>query len=165
MQSCLQITSVSRVIEHGFMPSFLWISMQVKTGFHYSRMNQISHNSMCMTRKVIYSNIKWQDYEKFGHVFDTLRSRQDGHHFTDNILKLIFLNHSVSIWINNSQKFIPQGIIGNNASIVSDICLLPSQHQAVICTNNGLAYWIRLKFMHTLIVYYMISILYENCLN
>ena len=49
---------------------------------------------------------------------NTLRPRQDGHHFPDDIFKYIFLNENV--WIPNkvSLKFIPKGPINNNPALV-----------------------------------------------
>ena len=46
-------------------------------------------------------------------LFNTWRQRQNGHNFTDNIFKYIFLNANVQISINISLKFVPQGQISN----------------------------------------------------
>ena len=43
--------------------------------------------------------------------FNTLRPRQNGHHFPDDIWKCIFLNENVQILIKNSLKFVPMGPI------------------------------------------------------
>ena len=43
----------------------------------------------------------------------TLKPRQDGHHFADNIFKCIFLNENVWISIEISMKFVPNGSINN----------------------------------------------------
>ena len=45
--------------------------------------------------------------------FNTLRSRQNGHHFTDNILKCISLNENIWIYIKTTLKFVPKGPINN----------------------------------------------------
>ena len=45
---------------------------------------------------------------------NTLRSRQDGHLFADDILKFIFLNENHCILIHISLKFIPEGEIITN---------------------------------------------------
>ena len=46
--------------------------------------------------------------------FNTLRPRQDGRHFPDNIFKCIFLNENVSI----SLKFVPKSPINNTPAMV-----------------------------------------------
>ena len=43
--------------------------------------------------------------------FNTLRLRQNGRHFQDDICKLIFLNENVWISIKISLKFVPKGLI------------------------------------------------------
>ena len=51
-------------------------------------------------------------------AINTLRPRQDGRHFTDDIFKCIFLNENV--WIPNkiSLKFVPKGPINNIPAMV-----------------------------------------------
>ena len=44
---------------------------------------------------------------------NTLRPRQNGRHFPDDIFKRIFLNENVWILINISLKFVPRGPINN----------------------------------------------------
>ena len=46
-------------------------------------------------------------------LFNTLRPRQNGHHFPDDILKWIFLNENIQIWNKISLKFVPRGQISN----------------------------------------------------
>ena len=48
----------------------------------------------------------------------TLRPRQNGRHFPDDILKWIFLNENVWISINISLKFVPRGPINNIPTLV-----------------------------------------------
>ena len=47
------------------------------------------------------------------HIINTLRPKQNGHHFTDNIFKCILWNEYV--WVSNkiSLKFVPKGPINN----------------------------------------------------
>ena len=47
------------------------------------------------------------------YVFNTSGTRQNGRHFTDDILKCIFLNENVWIPIEISLKFVPKGPIDN----------------------------------------------------
>ena len=50
--------------------------------------------------------------------FNTLRPRQNGRHFPDDIFKWIFLNENVWISINISLKFVPRGPINNIPTLV-----------------------------------------------
>ena len=54
-----------------------------------------------------------------GRVFTmfTLRPRQNGHHFADDIFKCIFLNQNVWISIEISLKFVPKGPIKNSPAL------------------------------------------------
>ena len=51
-------------------------------------------------------------------MFNTLRPRQNGRHFADDILNSIFLNENVWILIKISLKFLPEGPIDNIPSLV-----------------------------------------------
>ena len=51
-------------------------------------------------------------------LFNTLRPRQNGCHFPDNILKFIFLNENVWILIKISVEFVPKGSINNIPALV-----------------------------------------------
>ena len=50
--------------------------------------------------------------------FNTLRQRQNGRHFADDILKCIFLNENIWISIKISLKFVPKGPINNIPPLV-----------------------------------------------
>ena len=50
--------------------------------------------------------------------FNTLRPRQNGHPFPDDIFKRIFLNKNVWISIKISLKFVPKGPINNIPPLV-----------------------------------------------
>ena len=49
---------------------------------------------------------------------NTLRPRQNGHHFADDTFKLIFMNENVRISTNISFKFVPKGLINNIPALV-----------------------------------------------
>ena len=51
-------------------------------------------------------------------TFDTLRPRQNGRHFADDIFKCIFLNENVWISIGISLKFVPKDPINNIPALV-----------------------------------------------
>ena len=58
----------------------------------------------------------WQQYKTFS--FNTLRPRQDGCHFPDDIFKCIFLSENVWISIKISLKFVLKGPINNIPALV-----------------------------------------------
>ena len=51
-------------------------------------------------------------------VLNTLRPRQHGRHFADDIFKHIFLNENVRISLKISLKFVPKGPVNNIAPLV-----------------------------------------------
>ena len=60
-------------------------------------------------------NVWWGWWEK---EYNTLRPRQNGRHFPDDILKWIFLNENVWISIEISLKFVTKGQINNIPALV-----------------------------------------------
>ena len=50
--------------------------------------------------------------------FNTLRLKQNGRHFTDDIFKCILLNENVLISMKISLKFVPQGPINNTPALI-----------------------------------------------
>ena len=56
--------------------------------------------------------------QHFPGTFNTLRPRQNGRYFPDNILKCIFLNENVWIPIEISLKFVPKDPINNIPALV-----------------------------------------------
>ena len=50
--------------------------------------------------------------------FNTLRPRQNGQYFADDILKCILLNENLWIWKKISLKYVPYGLIGNMTALV-----------------------------------------------
>ena len=53
----------------------------------------------------------------YGSSLNTLRLKQNGHHFADGILKCISLNENFSILNKNSLKYVPYGLIDNMAAL------------------------------------------------
>ena len=51
-------------------------------------------------------------------VYNTLRPRQNGHHFPDDIFIFIFLNENVWISVKISLKFVPKGSINNIPALI-----------------------------------------------
>ena len=69
--------------------------------------------------------------------FNTLRLRQNGCHFPDDVFKCIFLNENIWISLKISLKFIPKVRINNIPAFGSDNGLTPTRRQAIIWTNGG----------------------------
>ena len=67
--------------------------------------------------------------------FNTLRPRQNGRHFADNIFKCIFLDENVWISLKISLKFVPKGPINNIPA------LLQIMVGAVQATSHYLNQW------------------------
>ena len=76
-----------------------------------------------------------------GGGFNTLRSRQNRHHFADNIFQCVFLNENCCILIELSLKFVTKCSIHKICSIGSDNGMAPIRRQAIIWINDGLVYW------------------------
>ena len=64
----------------------------------------------------------WMDDEVFCDqlfmIVNTLRSRQDGSHFADDIFTCIFFNENCCILIKFSLKYVRKGPIDNNSALV-----------------------------------------------
>ena len=73
-------------------------------------------------------------------VFNTLRPRQNGHHFPDDILKWIFVNENAWVSITMPLKFVPRGRINNIPALVQIMTSWPPGKTALIWTNDGLGY-------------------------
>ena len=70
---------------------------------------------------------------------NTLRPRQNGRHFPDDIFKWTFLNENISISIKISLNFVPKGSINNIPALVQIIAW--TRRQVIIWTNDALVYW------------------------
>ena len=76
-------------------------------------LNQTFKGSHTHTELQITSVFMWTSM-----LFNTLRPRQNGRHFPDDIFKWISLNENVWISINISLKFVPRGPINNIPTLV-----------------------------------------------
>ena len=65
--------------------------------------------------------------------FNTSRPRQNGRHFADDFFKYVFLYENMSIWINISLKFVPNGEINNIPALVQ----IMAWRQAIIWNIDG----------------------------
>ena len=78
-------------------------------------------------------------YIKKAKLYNTLRPRQNGRHFPDDIFKCIFLNENAWILIKISLKFVPNDPISNVPAFVQIMawCRLgdkPSSEQMLACS-------------------------------
>ena len=64
------------------------------------------------------NNIRNMNYLTLKYSINTLRPRQNGRHFADDIFKCIFLNENAWISLKFSLKFVPKGPINNNPALV-----------------------------------------------
>ena len=75
---------------------------------------------------------KWQKVVTGKSItFNSLRPRQNGHHFPDDVFKWIFSIENVWILIKISPKFVSKGLITNIPALVQ------TRQQAIIWTNDG----------------------------
>ena len=79
----------------------------------------------CLVRQCIYIEMAWLFALPCHHVrhgvdylFNTLRPRQSGRHFPDDIFKCIFLNESIWISIGISLKSVSKGPFNNIPALV-----------------------------------------------
>ena len=66
---------------------------------------------------------------------------KNGHHFTDNIVRYIFVNEKFCILIKISLKFVAEGPVDNNPSLVKIMACCPKSRQAIIWTNADPICW------------------------
>ena len=77
---------------------------------------------------------QWQHWQSFNNI-NTLRPRQNGCHFAENISKCVFLNENIWISINISLKFVPKGPIKNIPALVR---IMACRLASIIWTNAGI---------------------------
>ena len=71
---------------------------------------------------------------------NTLRFKQNGRHFADDVFNSIFLNENFRISNNISLKYFPKRLIDNISPLVH-YGLAPNRRQAIIGTNDSLVNW------------------------
>ena len=78
---------------------------------------RVLYDAICMPLHAI-GWVAWTCQALWNQPLNTLRQRQNGRHFADDIFKCIFLNENVWIPIKISLKFVPKGPINNIPSLV-----------------------------------------------
>ena len=71
---------------------------------------------------------------------NTLRLRQNGCYFTDDIFKWLFLNKDFHVMIEITLNFIPQGPIDNKWILFQIVVWCQSGNKPLIWTNVGIGY-------------------------
>ena len=69
-------------------------------------------------------------------ALNSLKLRQNGHYFTDDIFNRIFLDENYCIFIQISLEYISLGSNQQYASIGSDNALASTMRQTIIWTND-----------------------------
>ena len=69
-------------------------------------------SSLVATKAAVIATSSWFS------VFNTLKPRQNGRNFADDVFKCIFLSGNLWISIKISRNFVPWGAINNNPEIV-----------------------------------------------
>ena len=91
-----------------FLPSFYWACVYLPTV--WLKLTRISESGpRCLLRLPL----------------NTLRPGQNGHHFSDDIFKSIFLNENVWISVKIILKFVPEGPINNITALVQKMAWRP----------------------------------------
>ena len=85
---------------------------------HYLNQCWLGYMMLCsVNRRKWLTTLSLSNWQ-FLFRLNTLRPRQNGRHFPDDIFKWILLNENVWISINNSLKFVPRGPINNITTLV-----------------------------------------------
>ena len=92
--------------------SFLKIASDAKFVHHTHSMRRGHWQQMVHVMKK-----SWNELVDNNHL-NTLRPRQNGRHFTDDIFKCIFMNENVWFPIKISLKVVPKGLIKNIPALV-----------------------------------------------
>ena len=104
---------------------------QTRNCIHVYNIHTIDQN--LSVTKIPMHTLHQKDNHSFS-IFNTLRPRQNGHHFANNILKYNFLNENVQISLKISLRFVPKIWINNIPALVQIMawCL-----QAIIWIKDG----------------------------
>ena len=99
---------------HGMTAMLLWHVQTFVVIWYYTM--ELNENQFSIEFELWWIKktfVKWSP-----DLFNTLRPRQNGRHFPDDIFKCIFLNENVWIPIKISLKFVPKGPINKIPALV-----------------------------------------------
>ena len=68
--------------------------------------------------KQLWVHLHTSPHHMLPSLINTLRPRQNGRHFADDVFRCIFLNENIWILLKISLKFVPKGLINNIPSLV-----------------------------------------------
>ena len=77
-----------------------------------------NHNTGCVENTYLFIEVLYHCMTNVSSIINTLRPRQDGRHFADDIFKCIFLNENAWISIKISLRFVPKGPINKIPALV-----------------------------------------------
>ena len=103
-------------------------------------------NHKCTTSHYVINIVACRSKSRFEPLIvyvNTLKPRQNGRHFPDDIFKCIFLKIDLWISVKISLKFVTTGPI-NNIPLLVQIIACRRSWQAIIWTNDG---WITDAYM------------------
>ena len=111
--------------------------LPVTTKVHIHNKSMVKHFTATAKGAEALAYGPQQEYiDSYG--INTLRPRQNGWHFPDNIVKCIFLNENLWLSLKISLKFVPRGSINNIPALVQVMNgLAPARRQAIVWTNDG----------------------------
>ena len=116
---------------HGAHMGPTWVLL-TPDGPHVCPMNYLGYFLWCYG-SVIVANYIYRQVIFWNTMIHTLRLRQSGRHFPDDIFNCIFFNDNLWILITIPLKFAPEGPIYN----VRANGLVPTRQQAIIWANAG----------------------------
>ena len=89
-----------------------------KSAYHkWIKASALLHEDTCTCQVLPEGPMDPQNWE-YVWCFNTLRPRQNGRHFPDDIFKRIFVNENARILIEISLKFVPKGPISNIPALI-----------------------------------------------
>ena len=89
----------------------------------------VSHSSLWNGN---ITNFTWRYKMPFTRSINTLRPRQNGHDFADDIFKCVFLNENVSISVTISLKYVLKGSIDK----------IPAWVQIMVCADQATSHYL-----------------------
>ena len=119
---------------HGIKMGPTWV-LSAPDGPHVGPMNLAIGNAMVVLCFVLF----WWYHQ--ADSINTLRPRQNGRHFPDNIFKCIFLNEDEWILIKISLKFVPKGQINNKRALIQIMAWCQTGDKPLSEPHVGLVYW------------------------
>ena len=116
-QYCLRYwLDVNRAPSHYMIKWWHIINQNIKNAF----LRNFNQNTTIFIQENELENVVFKMSANLSqlHCVNTLRLKQNGRHFIDNIFKCIFFSENARISIKISLKFVPKGLINNIPTLV-----------------------------------------------